>query len=64
MLETTARLFQFTISFLTSTLRTRLSIQLEIAALRHQPLSIVNIYARGSVNIVEWRTRPLALERG
>ena len=36
MLETMARLFRFALSFLTSTLRTRLSLQLEIAALRHQ----------------------------
>ena len=36
MLETMARLFRFALSLLTATLRTRLSLQLEIAALRHQ----------------------------
>jgi hypothetical protein len=36
MLETMTRLFRFARSFLTSTLRTRVSLQLEIAALRHQ----------------------------
>jgi putative transposase len=36
MLESMASLFRFVLSMLTSTLRTRLSLQLEIAALRHQ----------------------------
>ena len=36
MLETMVRLFRFALSLLTVTLRTRLSLQLEIATLRHQ----------------------------